>query len=366
MVNDFSRQLEKTHRSLSNRFKGKLAEAWQCTVSVALANTFPMEPKDMAADATKASPPGPTLRRHPAVSIVVPCFNGGRFLDALMTSLGHQTFRDFEIIIVDDGSTDEETPRKLASLRDRVRVIHQDNRGPSAARNTGARAASGDALFMLDCDDTIESDFLAETVPLLQSAPADVGMVFTHLRLMGAENGLVSRYFNRFDLLFTNTVSSGLILRKDAWRAVGGYDESMRDGYEDWDFSLRLASAGFRGIEVSKPLYIYHIGDDSRASRSSRIDKKRLYGTLWRQIREKHAESYRPLAMLRLWNQSRQGHTQGHAKVRLWKGFAAYTLALLLPDALFSQLIARLHRKNRADASVLAFSGAASEPRLVP
>jgi glycosyltransferase involved in cell wall biosynthesis len=362
MVNNFSEDLEESGRSLSGHIKGKLAEGWHCALYSPFAITAQMKPTSMAADATQASPSDLMSQHHPAVSIVVPCFNGARFLDALMTSLARQTFCDFEIIIVDDGSTDEETPRKLAGLRDRARVIHQDNRGPSAARNTGARAAHADMLLMLDCDDTIESDFLAETVPLLQAAPADVGMVFTHLRLVGAETGLVSRYFNRFDLLFTNTLSSGLILRKDAWRAVGGYDESMRDGYEDWDFSLRLASAGYRGIEVPKPLYVYHIGDDMRPSRSSGVDKKRLYGKLWRQIREKHAQSYRPLAMLRLWIESREGR----AKVRLWKGFAAYALALLLPDALFNQLIARLHRGNRADASAPSYSGAAGEPRLAP
>ena len=315
----------------------------------------------MAPDATKPGPSGQT-KICPAVSIVVPCFNGGRFLDALMVSLTRQTFRDFEIIIVDDGSTDDETPRKLAVLRDQARVIYQENRGPSAARNTGARAARADILFMLDCDDTIDASFLAETVPLLRTAPADVGMVFTHLRLIGAETGVVSRYFNRFDLLFTNTLSSGLILREEAWRAVGGYDESMREGYEDWDFGLRLASAGYRGIEVQKPLYVYHIGDEEGPSRSSGVDKKRLYGKLWRQIRDKHAESYRPLAMLRLWRES----AEARSKVPLWKGLAAYVLTLLLPDALFNQLIARVHRGQRADIPSSTHDGATGEPRLAP
>src|SRR5216683_715421 len=246
-----------------------------------------MELTGIAPDATKAAPVGLTQLR-PAASVVVPCFNGGRFLDALMTSLARQSFRDFEIVIVDDGSTDGETPRKLASLRDRVRVIHQENRGPSAARNTGARAARADILFMLDCDDT------------------------------------------------------------------------MRDGYEDWDFSLRLSSAGYRGIEVPKPLYVYHIGDDARPSRSSGVDKKRLYGELWRHIRGKHAESFRPLAMLQLWRESREGR----GKVPLWKGFAAYGLALLLPDALFNQLIARVHRGQRADTPNSVYGGATREPRL--
>ena len=318
-----------------------------------------MEPLGKAPDATKVGPSGLT-QSHPAVSVIVPCFNGGRFLDVLMASLARQTFRDFEIVVVDDGSTDVETPRKLATLRDRARVIHQDNRGPSAARNTGARAARADILFMLDCDDTIEPSFLAETVQAVRSAPADVGMVFTHLRLVGAETGIVSRYFNRFDLLFTNTLSSGLVLRKDVWRAVGGYDESMREGYEDWDFSLRLASAGYRGIEVPKPLYVYHIADEMGPSRSSGVDKKRLYGKLWGQIREKHADNYRPLVMLRLWQQSRNGR----GRVPLWKGLAADVLALLLPEALFNQLIARLHRGQRADAPEPAYDGPAGEPRL--
>jgi glycosyltransferase involved in cell wall biosynthesis len=315
----------------------------------------------MAPDRIKAGADGLT-QPHPAVSIVVPCFNGGRFLDALMISLARQTFRDFEIIIVDDGSTDEVTPRRLAALRDKARLIRQNNRGPSAARNSGARAARADILFMLDCDDTIEASFLAETVPLLQTAPADVGMVFTHLRLAGAESGVVSRYFNRFDLLFTNTLSSGLVVRKDAWSGAGGYDESMRDGYEDWDFSLRLARAGYRGIEVPKPLYVYHISDEARPSRSSGVDKNLLYGELWRQIRTRHKDSYRPLAILRLWGESREGRR----KVPLWKGMAAYALSLLLPDTLFNQLIARLHRGNRADAPNAVFSGATGEPRLAP
>lgn len=316
----------------------------------------------MAADATHTGPFGASAQ-NPAVSIVVPCYNGGCFLDALMASLACQTFQDFETIIVDDGSTDAATLRKLATFEDRARVIHQDNRGPSAARNTGIRAARADILFMLDCDDMIEPTFLAETVPLLREAAPDIAMVFAHLRLIGAETGVVTRYFNRFDLLFTNTLSSGLVVRKQNCLAAGGYDETMRDGYEDWDFSLRLADAGFHGIEVPKPLYVYHIGsEETSPSRSSGVDKKWLYGKLWRDIRAKHAASYRPLAMLRLWAQTRDGS----GRVPLWKGFAAYVLALLLPDALFNQLIARLHRRHRADRPAAAYGGAAGAPQTAP
>lgn len=290
---------------------------------------------------------GAPTKPSPAVSIVVPCFNGGHFLDGLMASLARQTFRDFEIVIVDDGSGDPQTLRKLLALDGQATVMRQMNRGPAAARNAGIRRAKAELVFALDCDDTIEPDFLAETVPLLRASPPDVGMAFTDLRLTGAETGLVSRYFNRFDLLFTNTLSSGLVMRRDAWLAAGGYDEAMRSGYEDWDFSLRLARAGYRGLRVAKPLYVYHIADDAAPSRSTEIDTKRLYGGLWRHIRERHAESYTMAAMMRLWKASRDGS----GRVPLWKGLAACALARVLPDAAFNVLIARLHRRPRADAA---------------
>lgn len=278
----------------------------------------------------------------PAVSIVVPCYNGGRFLDGLMASLDRQTFRDFETIIIDDGSTEPETLQKLAALQGRARVIRQENGGPSSARNHGAREARADILFMLDCDDTIEPTFLAETVPVLRAAGAEVGMVFTDQRLTGVEAGLLSRYFNRFDLLFTNTMASGLVMRKSAWQVAGGYDESMRDGYEDWEFSLRLADANFYGLRVAKPLYNYHIrGDDVVDSRSSAIHARHMYGHLWKLIRERHAADYRLPALLRIWRSTRDG--QG--RVPLYKGLAAYVLAHILPDVLFSALVSLRRRR---------------------
>lgn len=284
-----------------------------------------------------------TAKASPAVTIVVPCFNGGHFLDGLMASLAQQTFRDFEVIVVDDGSTDELTARKLAALQNQLRIIRQPNRGAAAARNTGAREARADILFMLDCDDTIEPSFLAETVVALHKAPCDVGMVVTHNRLVGAESGVVKLSFNRFDLLFTNVLAPGLIVRKVSWRAAGGYDETMRDGYEDWEFSLRLTRAGFRGIVIPKPLYLYHVvGEDVISSLSSNVHTKRLYANLWRQIRSRHSQTYRLSTILRLWWVTRDGS----GRIPLWKGLAGYTMALTLPDGAFNHLFRRFQRRR--------------------
>jgi hypothetical protein len=169
----------------------------------------------------------------------------------------------------------------------------------------------------------------------------------TDSRLMGVESGVLPRYFNRFDLLFSNTLSTALVLRKDSWRIAGGYDESMRDGYEDWEFSLRLVHAGFRAIAIAKPLYIYRVAEDEQTSSiSSRIHAKRLYAKLWREIRRRHAQSYQPLAMMRLWWETRDGT----GRLPLCKGLVGYTLALALPDRLFNELYARLHRRRAPSA----------------
>ncbi len=276
--------------------------------------------------------------RRPSVTVVVPCFNGGRFLDGLMASLDRQIFRDFETIVVDDGSDDEETLSKLAALKGHARVIHQQNGGLSAARNTGIRAARSDLVMPLDCDDTIEPPFLQEAVPMLRAASPDVAGVICHKRLVGAGSGLLERHFNRFDLLFTNPMPSGLLLRKACWQAVGGYDEAMREGYEDWEFYVRLMRAGYRALVIPKPYLAYHVSSTGmlfgRASGH--------HAALWRAIRRKHAAAYRPWALLRLWWQNRDGT----GRVSLAKGLAAYTLAALLPDAMFSRLIAGLRRRH--------------------
>jgi glycosyltransferase involved in cell wall biosynthesis len=273
----------------------------------------------------------------PAVSVVVPCYNGGRFIPQLLESLARQTFRDFEIVIVDDGSTDAATTSTLDALDPSIRVIRQPNKGLSAARNAGIAAARGDLVLPLDCDDMIAPPFLAEAMALMRAAPAEVAMVLCHKHLAGAASGFLERHFNRFDLLFSNPIPSGLLLRKAGWRAVGGYDETMRDGYEDWEFYLRLMLRGYRGITIPKPYLVYHVSTGGMLFNQS----SGKHAAIWRRMRRKHAAAYRPLAMLRLWRASRDG--SGHddpGHVSPAKAIAAYLMAVLLPDKFFSGLMA--------------------------
>jgi glycosyltransferase involved in cell wall biosynthesis len=266
----------------------------------------------------------------PRASVIVPCHNGGRFLDGLLASLGAQTFRDFETIIVDNGSTEVATREKLEALGPAVRVVRQENRYLPGARNRGFLEARAELVLPLDCDDMLEPSYLAETVPLLENAPSDAGFVFTHARLAGTLAGVLPRHLNRFDQLFLNQLPYCMLVRRSAWRAVGGYDESMRDGTEDWEFNIRLSRSGFRGIELAKPLFIYSVRSDGMLmSRATR-----MHGTIWRYIRTRHADLYRIAALVQLWRATRATRSKVSA------GTAAGLLlsAKLLPESWFNNL----------------------------
>jgi glycosyltransferase involved in cell wall biosynthesis len=283
----------------------------------------------------------------PAVSVVVPCYNGGRFIAQLLGCLRAQTFQNFEIIIVDDGSTEPETRRVLDGLDPSIRVVRQENRGMSGARNTGFREARADLVFPLDCDDTIGETFIGEAVRLLRAAPPEYAFAFSHLRLAGAED-VIPRHFNPFDILFSNGMPSGMVMRKIAWETVGGYDEGFREGYEDWEFNIRLARFGFRGIEIPEPLYIYHLTREGMLlSRSTQ-----MHAALWRRIRKKHAPLYRLPALLRLWRVS-------GGEVSLVRALGTLAMTAVLPDRWFNALIAR-QRLRRFERGLI------SRPPLTP
>jgi len=276
----------------------------------------------------------------PAVSVIVPCYNGGRFLDDLCDSLAAQTFRDFETIIVNDGSTEEATLRKLASLEPAFRVVPQQNRRLPGARNAGFECARGEFVLPLDCDDRLAPSFLAETVAVLRASPRDVGFAFAHVRLVGDMNGIMPRHFNRFDQLFLNRLPYCMLIRRSAWQAAGGYDEAMADGMEDWEFNIRLLQAGFGGLEIAKPLLIYRVsGEGMLMSRTAR-----RHGTIWRYIRTKHRDLYRVPALIAAWRANRAAP----GEIAPLTAIGLLGLAKLLPEAWFNFLFYRLLTMTRA------------------
>ena len=195
------------------------------------------------------------------VTVVIPCFNQGQWVDEAVLSVFEQTEGSWQVVLVDDGSTDLSTIKTLDELArwPRVRLIRQENMGLPAARNAGMTAAQGEFLVPLDADDELEPTYLEALIAVLEAQPA---AAYAHCwgRYTGNLNAYwATRPFNRYQLLLSNSVLGCTLMRTEAWRAVGGYDESLVDGNEDWDLWLRFLQAGWNQVQVRQPLFRYRM-----------------------------------------------------------------------------------------------------------
>lgn len=216
------------------------------------------------------------------VSVVIPCYNQGQFIIETLNSVRAQTFADIETVIVNDGSTDGKTDKVLAGLDDgSVSVIRTENRGLAAARNTGIEAAAGKYILPLDADDTIEPTYIEKAVAVLE-ADAKTGIVYCRASLFGAvetEWDLPDYSLER--MLLDNIIFCSALFRRDDWLVVGGYDEGMIYGWEDYSFWLSLIERGRKVYRIPERLFNYRVASDSMVRSREKWQKiemfKRIY-----------------------------------------------------------------------------------------
>ncbi len=275
----------------------------------------------------------------PAVTVVLPCYNAHADLPRALDSVRTQTFRDFEIIVVDDGSTAPATIAFLDALPDDVRLIRQKNRGLPGARNTGFCNARGIWVLPLDCDDWIDPMFLEKLLGALEVHP-ERSFAFAHFALGGEASGTLVKHYNFFEQLFFNQLPYCLLMRKSCWENAGGYDESLKQGYEDWELNIRLGSGGDTGLEIAEPLFHYNVSSSGMLLSTSST----LHGTLWRAIQRRNREQYRPLTLLKRWLQWRRSPST----YPLILYFPWLLLHRLLPQAAFSNLFRRLLSRSHS------------------
>ncbi len=223
----------------------------------------------------------------PLLSVIVPCYNYGRYIREALQSIRSQTFRDCEIIVVDDGSTDLQTIQVLKGLRrEGLRVLRQEHSGPAQALNRGISLATGRYICCLSSDDTIEPTYFEKCLALLESNPG-LSFAYPLVRTFGFEQRVgVTKPFDLGLLLSYNHVCGSAIFRKAGWEAVAGFDPAM-SAYEDWDFWIRLGKAGFRGRLISEPLFNWR---RHQQTFGRRVDKRRP--ELLARIRATHADIF--------------------------------------------------------------------------
>lgn len=194
---------------------------------------------------------------NPKVSIVIPCYKQAQYLPDAIESALKQTYKQVEVIVVNDGSPDNTTA--VAKRFPRVKVIEKPNGGLSSARNAGIKAATGGWILTLDADDKLDPTFIEKTIN-----KADI--VATEQR----EFGNSSRHWKPYkesptytDFIKRNQINCCSLFRREIWEMVGGYDEQMRDGYEDWEFWIRATRAGYKVKVVWEELFFYRKHGDS-------------------------------------------------------------------------------------------------------
>jgi glycosyltransferase involved in cell wall biosynthesis len=237
----------------------------------------------------------------PAVSVIIPCYQQAEYLGAAVESVVAQTFSDWEIVIVDDGSRDATAAVAEKLIVDhpdrRIRLVRQPNEGLPEARNSGIAASVGRYILPLDADDLLMPEMLARTVGLLESDPT-VAVAYTDQLQFGAASRIVRTEDWDTDVQRRrNLFPATALFRREVWTAVGGYNPNMRDGYEDWDFWISVAERGFTGRRIPELLLGYRIQENSRSVRA-----RERHRELVAQIHANHPDWYRdPWRRWRRW-----------------------------------------------------------------
>jgi glycosyltransferase involved in cell wall biosynthesis len=222
-----------------------------------------------------------------AVTVVIACFNYGRYLREAIASVTSQDAGAPRVIVVDDGSTDSATRAVLDEIAtDGVHVLRQENRGVSAARNSGLALASTPYVLVLDADDRLAPGALAAMREPLDRDPA-LGFAYGYMRLFGEMSGVV-RFpaYDPYRLLYRHTIGLSALMRAEVVDATGGFDPGFPH-YEDWELWVNALAHGFQGRLVDAVTLEYR-----RHGAAKLGTDRRAYRHAWRSLRRKHAALY--------------------------------------------------------------------------
>jgi glycosyltransferase involved in cell wall biosynthesis len=236
----------------------------------------------------------------PAVSVVIPCYGQADYLADAVTSVVGQTFTDWEIVIVDDGSPDD-VARVASDLiaahpQHRIRLLRQPNAGVAAARNAAIETSKGRYILPLDADDEVDPTMLAKTTSLLEG-DRRIAIAYTDVQQFGEGGELIqAAEYDPARLPEANQLSYCSLYRREVWEATGGYSPNMTWGHEDWDFWVGAAECGYRARRIPEPLLRYRIRPGTRYADALTHDAE-----MRRQMRLNHPATYSPSRRLARW-----------------------------------------------------------------
>ncbi len=200
------------------------------------------------------------------VSVIITCYNFEQYLRECVESVIAQTYLNLEIIIIDDGSSDNSN-EVVADLRrqylGRIQYYRNEHSGqPAVPRNFGVAKASGKFIICLDGDDKLHPEYIEACARVLQENPS-ASIAYTEIQTFGGHDQIWNcRDYNFQDLLFTDFIPSGSMYKKIVWQEVGGYKTNLR-GADDWNFWIEAGKFGHFGVPVKRILFYHRIRADN-------------------------------------------------------------------------------------------------------
>jgi glycosyltransferase involved in cell wall biosynthesis len=213
------------------------------------------------------------------VSVIIPCYNHGRYLFEAITSVFNQTYKNIEVIVVNDGSNDN--TEYVSTQFELVKYYKTENRGVSHARNYGIKKSSGEYIICLDADDTLKQNYIEEVIKYIDQ----YDIIGTNFEFFGDRNEIVKRPFTHINfnkLKHSNYVHCAAIFKREMFNKIGGFDENMIKGYEDWEYWRRAARLGYSIYIHNDALLNYRKHNKSRNK-----DADRYYSELRNYIKSK-------------------------------------------------------------------------------
>ena len=227
--------------------------------------------------------------QQPRVTVIIPCHNHADMVGDAIDSVSMQNYRPINIVVVDDGSTDNPSEAiKNKNTDVPITVIRNESPlGPSAARNIGIEKMweETDVFMMLDADDLYLNNKVSKSVQKFVQNPSHIGIVYTDAIIKNIHTKTkineFRRPFNRQELEKECIISNTPLVSKQAFEAAGGYDEGMRT-CEDWDLWLRITES-FVAVHIPEPLHIYHV----TGKNSSDVVPQEVWQENWKKISDR-------------------------------------------------------------------------------
>lgn len=219
---------------------------------------------------------------EPLVTLAMPIYNYAKRLNPTLQSVYNQDYTNFEIILVNDGSDDEYCLMKLDSLegQEGIKVIHKENTGVSETRNRAVKEGKGEFILPLDADDMILPGYLKTGVNIIKNNP-NISPVYCDTIHIGEMQGMEKRpEWSKDQLMRGPFIVNSSMYSREAYEYVGGYDTTLQ-GWEDYDFWIRMSKEGYEGKHIPKGLFVYfHHEKDGSVSTKANENQQELYSAI--------------------------------------------------------------------------------------